>query len=51
MCVNCHNIINHLALRNDEIIIIKCYLKSSSCQKIKSASERYAIIFNYNALI
>ncbi len=36
---------NYSASENDEIIIIKCYLKSSSCQKIKSASERQISIF------
>ncbi len=45
MCVNCYNIMNHSASENDEITIIKCHLKSSSCQKMKSASERQISIF------
>jgi len=36
---------NHLASENDETIIIKCHLKSSSCQKMKSALERQISIF------
>ena len=36
---------NYSASENDETIIIKHYLKSSSCQKMKSASERQISIF------
>ncbi len=36
---------NYLASENDETIIIKCYLKSSSYQKIKLALKRQISIF------
>ncbi len=40
MCINYYNIMNYLASKNNEIIIIKHHLKSSSYWKIKSALRR-----------
>ncbi len=45
MCINCYNIINYSASENNKTIIIKCHLKSSSYQKIKSALKRQISIF------
>ncbi len=45
MYINYYNIMNYSASKNDETTIIKCYLKSSSCQKIKSALRRQISIF------
>ncbi len=42
---------NYSASENNETIIIKCYLKSSSYQKIKSELRRQILIFKVMNLI